>query len=182
MLKKLQQDFYQDILDPNKAKNYLDNANFTGSDLIKIYHNQYFISMTQALASSYSCVKRLVGEEFFNMLAHQFIKKHPSKSASIIDYGHEFSVFIKTNEHCKNMAYLADIAKLENLYECCYFSLNAVFFMQSDYPVVEIWQLNDNSEQLDLSSGKVYLKFYKEGGSVIVEKITKQEFENGKNN
>lgn len=125
-LKTLQLDFYQDVLNPDKAQDYLGNDDFSGSDLIKIYHNQYFINLKQTLG--YSCVKRLVGEDFFNMLAKFFIETHPSKTGSIIDYGHDFPRFISNNERCKVVLYLADIAKFERLYERCYFSLDGAFY------------------------------------------------------
>ena len=76
------------------------------------------------------------------------------------------------------MLYLSDVAKFENLYEQCYFSTNSIFFMQSDYPIIKIWQLDEDSAQLDLRTDRVYLKIYKHESEVIVEKITQQEYGN----
>ncbi|SMN11465.1 Conserved domain protein [uncultured Candidatus Thioglobus sp.] len=178
--KALQQKFYQDVLNPDTAQDYLGNDDFSGNDLIKIYHNQYFVSLKQALGNSYSCVKRLVGEDFFNGLASDFIKTHPSKTGSIIDYGNEFSEFIGNDTRCKALPYLADVAKFEQLYERCYFSLDGEFFMTSTYPIVKIWQLDENSERLDLSSAGDYLKIYKKGAEVVVERITQQQYKDKK--
>ncbi len=182
MLKQLQEEFYQNILAPNETKNYQDKGGFTGADFMQIYHHQYFISLTEALAKTYSCVKRLVGEDFFRSLATDFIKKHPSKTPNIIDYGEAFSDFIKQYPYCQNMLYLIDIAKFERLYERCYFSTSAVFFMRSDYPIIKIWQLDENSTKLDLSIGGDCLKIYQHGGRVVVEKITKQAYDSEQNN
>lgn len=179
-LKALQQKFYQDVLYPDKAQNYLGNNNFSGNDLIKIYHNQYFNSLKHTLGNSYSCVKRLVGEDFFNMLAKHFVETHPSKTGSIIDYGGDFTTFISNNERCKLLPYLADVARFERLYERCYFSLDAKFFMYSPYPIIKIWQLDENSEQLDMSCGGEYLKIYKQGIEVLVERITEQQYKEKK--
>ncbi len=175
-LKHLQQNFYQNVIEPSTTQDYIGNANFSAADLMNIYHHQYFASLTQALGNSYSCVKRLVGEDFFNMLSRQFIQTHPSKTGNIIDYGHQFADFIDHSPHCRTLPYLADVAKFEALYEACYFSLNAVFFMHSNYPIIKIWQLDENSEQLDLSTGGDYLKIYKQGAQVLVEKITQQQY------
>jgi hypothetical protein len=88
VLKQLQRDFYQDVLaSESVSENYLNNGNFTPQDLIQIYRNQYFLSLSESLAKSYSCVKRLVGEDFFNKIAKDFIITHPSKTGNIIDYG-----------------------------------------------------------------------------------------------
>lgn len=179
-LKTLQQKFYQDVLRPDKAQNYLGNEYFSGSDLIKVYHHQYFNSLKQALANSYSCVKRLVGDNFFNLLAENFIKTHPLKTGNIINYGHEFPIFISHHQSCKTLPYLGDVARFEQLYERCYFSLDGKFFMYSPYPLVQIWQLDENSEQLDWSIGADYLKIYKQGAEVLVEKITQQQYRSRK--
>ncbi|SMN16146.1 hypothetical protein CRYPA_27 [uncultured Candidatus Thioglobus sp.] len=80
MLKQLQVDFYQDVLNPKNAKNYLANGRFTAVDLMHVYHNNYFSNLTSALEKTYSCVLRLVGKKFFNMLAKDFIKKNPFKN------------------------------------------------------------------------------------------------------
>ncbi|SMN01128.1 Conserved domain protein [uncultured Candidatus Thioglobus sp.] len=175
--KALQQMFYQDVLCSDAVQGYLGNDNFSGGDLIKIYHNQYFFSLKQALGNSYSCVKRLVGENFFNSLTSDFVKTHPSKTGNIINYGNEFADFIADDTRCQTVPYLADMAKFERLYERCYFSLNAEFFMASSYPLVKIWQLNEDSKTLDLSSGGDYLRIYKQGAEVIVERITEQQYE-----
>ncbi|RUA05343.1 MAG: hypothetical protein DSY43_04835 [Gammaproteobacteria bacterium] len=175
MLKKLQQQFYQDVLIPNGAKNYLNEGNFNGSHLMQIYHNQYFLSLTEALGKTYSCVKRLVGEDFFNQIAKEFILVNPSKTGNIIDYGDNFADFIQSSPQCKTVPYLADVAKFERCYDRCYF-LGIVFFMHSVYPITKIWQLNENSEQLDLNSGEEYLKIYRQDGEVLVEKLTQQQY------
>ncbi len=176
-VKQLQKEFYQDVVDvESNPENYLDNASFSAQDLLQIYRNQYFLTLGEALAKSYACIKRLVGEDFFNQLAREYIATHPSKTGNIIDYGDEFPDFIKTNTHCKNLPYLSDIAKFEHLYERCYFS-GAVYFMRSTYPVIEIWQLDENSAQLDLSGGGDYLKIYRQNHEVLVEKITQQQYE-----
>lgn len=175
-LKQLQMDFYQDVLtSESTAKNYLKNGNFSAKDLIQIYHNQYFLSLSESLSKSYSCVKRLVGEGFFNKLARDFIVLYPSKTGSVIDYGDEFSSFIKSSPYCKTVPYLVDIAEFERLYKHCYFS-GIVSFMHSMYPIIKIWQLSEDSEQLDLTSGEDYLKIYRQGGEVLVEKITQQQY------
>lgn len=180
MLKTLQQKFYKDVLNLDNLQDYLGNEDFSAGDLIKIYHNQYFFTLKQALSNSYSCVKRLVGDDFFNRLSSDFIKIYPSKTGNITSYGVEFADFIANDTQCQVVPYLADVAKFERLYERCYFALEADFFMHSDYPLVKIWQLNENSEPLDLSSGGDYLKIYRQGREVLVEKITRQQYKNRK--
>ncbi|KAA0456448.1 MAG: DUF2063 domain-containing protein [Candidatus Thioglobus sp.] len=177
MLRQLQTDFYQDVVGAESlAENYIKNGNFSAKNLIQIYRNQYFLSLNKSLTKSYSCVKRLVGEDFFNKLTKDFIATHPAKTGSIIDYGNEFADFIKANPDCKNLPYLADIAKFEKLYKQCYFE-NVILFMRSIYPIVKIWQLTADSEQIDLNSGADCLKIYRQDEQVLVEKITNKQYE-----
>lgn len=177
MLRESQRQFYQDVLNNAKgAKNYLNQGNFSGSDLLQIYHNQYFISLSEALEKTYSCVKRLVGEDFFNRLAKEFIQVYPSKTGNIIDYGAEFEDFIRNNTLCKNLPYLADVAKFEHNYERCYFLLDTQFFIYSPYPIIKIWQLNEQSDILDFSNAESYIKIYKQGAEVLVEEISEQQY------
>jgi len=170
MTSELQEELHKNVVNPQTFDNYKDSENFKGSELINIYHNQYFASLTNTLSKTYSCIKRLVGDDFFNMLAIDFIKKYSSKSGSIVDYGKEFANFLKQNKDCQTMPFLSDIANLEYAYERCYFTSDT-FFVNSNYPIVAIWQLTDDSDELDLSSGKDNLKIYKKNFEVVVEKI-----------
>jgi hypothetical protein len=182
MLKKLQADFAKDLIHKSNSGAYLNSEFFRSDALIQVYHHQYFLSLTTALAKTYSCVQRLVGEDFFKFLAREFIQKYHLKSPSIIDYGSEFADFLQTNPSCQKLKFLPEIAEFEWLYKLCYFSADGVFLMNSKYPVIKIWQLDETSAQLDLSSGGDYLKIAKKNAKVIVEKLTKREYENEKNN
>jgi hypothetical protein len=51
-------------------------------------------------------VAHYFGEDFFNKLAKDFIMAHPSETGNIIDYGDEFSNFIKLSPDCKTMKVL----------------------------------------------------------------------------
>lgn len=50
--------------------------------------------------------------------------------------------------------------------------------MHSPYPIIKIWQLDEHSEALDLSSGGDYLSIYKQGAEVVVERMTQQDYQN----
>src|SRR5689334_21117181 len=63
---------------------------------LQVYRNNVFASLTEALAAVYPVVKRLVGEPFFNQLARRFIRRHPSRSGNLHDFGAELPAFIAT--------------------------------------------------------------------------------------
>ena len=111
MLKVLQQQFSVDILQNGNCTNYLSNGNFNGKDLIKIYRNNYYITLTSVLSSTYSCIKRLVGKDFFKFLSKQYIDENQPTSGNIINYGDSFANFIANCKQCDSLPYLSDVAK-----------------------------------------------------------------------
>ncbi len=170
-LKKLQQQFIVDIISPsNNSANYIISTNFSSSALLNIYRNNYYNNLISALRATYSCIDRLVGTEFFDFIAKKYIKKNPSISGNIIDYGNNFADFIKNSTYCNNLPYLADIAKLEYYYDRCYY-LGTKATLSSKYPIISIWQLDENSENININSGGNNIRIYRKNLKVIVEKI-----------
>lgn len=176
-LSKIQTQFATDVLTSKAGGDYLPQQKFAGTDLIKIYRNNYILNLTATLKSTYSCVLRLVGEDFFTSLARNFIAKTQPKTGNIRDYGTEFADFINTRPECKNLPFLADVAKFEQAYENCYFAKNAKFLLSSKYPLIKIWQLDESSADLDLASGGDNILIYKDNFEVVVERISPEIFQ-----
>src|SRR5690606_3119506 len=114
---------------------------------------------------------KLVGDSFFRFLTEEYIKKYPSISFSLNEYGSNFSNFISTVEQCKKLPYLSDIAKLELIIHKSKFGYNAKkfpydrfaqvnaelfnkvkfylisnsFVFTSKYPIDKIWEYNQKA-------------------------------------
>jgi hypothetical protein len=170
-IKKLQQNFANGVKKQAIFDDYKNSGDFSGDDLIKIYQNNYNSSLKNALGATYSCIKRLVGDEFFNYLSQEYIKSNNSKSGNIVDYGDNFADFIDNFEQLTQMKYLVDIAKLEFYYERCYHSKNAEFSLKSKFPIIDIWQMDENTTNVDLESGGDFVKIYKKNHQIVVEKL-----------
>ncbi len=80
--------------------------------LIGLHRHHFMTTMTDALATSYPVVQRLVSEASFAVLCRHFIADHPPKTPCLFDYGDEFGDFLA--DFAKNDPYLADVARLEN--------------------------------------------------------------------
>jgi Putative DNA-binding domain len=78
-----------------------------------IYRNTCLCTLTGALATSYPAVRRLVGEDFFEGAAREFICSHPPASAYLNEYGEAFAAFLAQFPQTAALAYLADVARLE---------------------------------------------------------------------
>jgi hypothetical protein len=82
-------------------------------ELLAIYRNTALSALVNALRLSYPAVQRLLGPEFFEGCAREFIPKHLPGSAYLNDYGSEFPRFLGQFAPAAGIAYLSDVAQLE---------------------------------------------------------------------
>lgn len=141
---------------------------------ITIYLNNVQGALQKSLAQIYPVCNKILGEKYFKQLASLYIRNYPSMNHDLNVYGEYFSGFIgmqnQLREELKDFSYLSDLVKLEWFYHQIYYAAQAsgfdflaysqlseqqqvqsVFqlvpcfrFMSSDYPIVSIWQLNQD--------------------------------------
>lgn len=105
--------FINDILNLSDNLSYKKQKNFASVDLLKIYQNNYFGSLQEALAITYDIIQKFVGEDFFEYLAKEYIQNYPLKTPDLINFGDKFYKLIKKNAQCKPYPYLIDLAKIQ---------------------------------------------------------------------
>jgi len=81
--------------------------------LLGIYRNTCHSTLTNALALSFPAVRKLVGPEFFEGVAREFLSVHPPHCACLSDYGEEFPAFVAGHAQARTLPYLADVSRLE---------------------------------------------------------------------
>jgi hypothetical protein len=144
------------------------------SDRFNIHRNNVAGSLTRVLRAHFPAVLRLVGEDFFQGAAREFIGTHPPASPVLLEYGGAFPEFIEGFEPAKGVPYLAGIALLEWLRHTAYhaadldpltaealalvppgdaggiaFTLHpSAGLIASPYPIVSIWETNAFDEQV----------------------------------
>jgi Putative DNA-binding domain len=84
-----------------------------GPARIAVHRNTLFASLTEVLRDTFPAVCRLVDERFFAYAAHEFIRRHPPGRAVLAEYGDAFADFLAQFPPCRELAYLADVARLE---------------------------------------------------------------------
>ena len=89
---------------------------FAPEQRLQIYRNNTFIGFREALAGVYSVVAKLVGEEFFQHVARQFINVSPSSSGNLHDFGEGFARFLQSFPGMETVPYVADVAAMEWAY------------------------------------------------------------------
>ena len=207
-LRKLQQDFSDYVFD--NAANGLDlkirDDGLSGKRRLQIYHNNIYVSLTEALKSVYPVVERLTGNEFFIFMAHNYITSHPSVSGNLHDFGSHFPDFISSVDAANELVYLPDVARLEwayhwvfhaasspsldiarlgevseDQYDHLVFKLNqASKLIRSEYPVFSIWKANQQQqgmeESVDLNEGASMVLIIRRDQQVEFESLTAGEY------
>ncbi len=172
---------------------------------IEVYRNNYRGNLQDALAGAYPVIGQLVGEDFFHMLARDYISQHASRTANLFDYGAELDEFLAAYVPARSLAYLPDVAKLEWACHVAYFVADTPSFVisrlarvatddypslllhvhpacrivPSNYPITAIWQAHqsvaDNDFHIDLASGPSIALINRKDDVVNVSELTEDE-------
>ncbi len=81
-----------------------------------------------ALASAYPIVRKIVGNEFFDSMARQFVRAHPSQCGDLHRYGEPLADFVAGFAPVADLPYLPDVARMEWLAHCAYFAADPAAF------------------------------------------------------
>ncbi len=188
-LNKLQTDFVAGIFDKNQkfSAQAIVETKISRAERLAIYRNNAYCNLRGALQSIYPVLNKLVGDDFFRHAANGFVGATPSTSGDLHDYGESFAAFLASYEPAEHLVYLPDVAKLEwachrvfhaadhagldlqklgamppGQYGELRFHLHpASALLQSNYPTVKIWQVNQDDyvgdQSVDLDHGGNHL-------------------------
>ncbi|MDQ4148143.1 MAG: DNA-binding domain-containing protein [Pseudomonadota bacterium] len=90
-------------------------SGIAADERLKIYKNNVYVRLIEALEAAYPAVRRLVGDQFFHFAAREYIHAHPPRSRTLVCYGGDFPDFLARFEAAASVPYLADVARLEQL-------------------------------------------------------------------
>jgi len=91
----------------------ISDQRLTAKQRLDIYKGSIHGSLTRTLAITFPVCQSLVGVDFFDKMVDIFIDQNPPDSPYFIEYGGDFSLFIKNFEPIKSLPYLAEIADFE---------------------------------------------------------------------
>ena len=81
-----------------------------------VYRNTVLKGCIDALQANYPAVSRLVGDEWFRAAAAIYARANLPRHPSLLAYGCEFADFLADFEPARELAYLADVARLDRFW------------------------------------------------------------------
>lgn len=116
---------------------------------IAVYRNNVRAALLRVLHDTFPVIHRLVGEEFFRYLAHEYFHAHPPSSPLVVRYGDSLPEFLCSFEPASGLPYLPDIARLELAWLGSYHAAEAdcmeperFFALLGEVPEADIFQLH----------------------------------------
>lgn len=103
----------------------IKSSGLTPQQRLQIYRNNTFLSLTDALMTTFPVVCALVDARFFRYAADAFIRAHPPRSGDLHAYGGDFAEFLAEFPPCAGLPYLPDVARLEWAWQEAYHAANA---------------------------------------------------------
>jgi hypothetical protein len=161
---------------------------------LRIYRNHAFATLGATLEGTFPVVCRLVDKRFFAYAAHEYLREHPPQWRCLAEYGADFPDFLAGFEPCRDLPYLADVARFKwalniaaavreaaplpmealaavppEKVACLSLCLQqSVRYFASGWPIDVIWQANQQSQvpTVDLASGGTCIEIRRAGDAV----------------
>lgn len=167
---------------------------------ITVYRNNVRAAYLRVLHDTFPVVHRLVGEEFFRYLAHEYFHAHPPSGPLVARYGRNLPEFLHSFDPTSALPYLPDVARLEIAWLASYHAAEArclepesvitalgeapddvrfqlhpsVQLIQSRFPAHTIWLQNklENKEKINLSPDGEFVVIKRPAHQVFTETIS----------
>ncbi|WP_319553370.1 DNA-binding domain-containing protein [uncultured Vibrio sp.] len=87
---------------------------FSADERIQIYRNNFVISLSEVLSTTYPILEALLGKECFAQMARQHVLHHPLQEGQVAHYGEGFYNTIKLFENVTSQVpYSMEVARFE---------------------------------------------------------------------
>jgi hypothetical protein len=116
------------LLDPGRAvpEGLLAPDGSPAGRRFSVYRNNVAVSLTEALATAFPVLAKLLGEANFRGLAGLYLRAHPPASPVLMLYGERMPAFLAGLPQVAHLPYLPDIARLEQALREAYHAADAM--------------------------------------------------------
>lgn len=173
---------------------------------LAVYRANLITNARNALASAYPITVKIVGEEFFESLARDYLRHRPPTSGDLNAYGDGFPEFVAEFPHTQDLSYLPDVARMEWLAHRAYYAKDsppldlrrissapesiwtelrpvlapACALLESCWPLGRIWEVHQDAYagefSVDLDAGPDRVVIYRPRYHVRVASVTPGSF------
>lgn len=147
------------------------------AERLALYRGNLFAAAKKALGSAFPITVKIVGAEFFEGLAREYMRCYPSVNGDLNEYGEALPRFVAEFAHTQDLPYLPDVTRMEWLAHRAYYAKDAQSFdlnrlasisgsaqgelhpvlapacalLESRCPVARIWQVHQGDYAGELS-------------------------------
>jgi hypothetical protein len=154
---------------------------------LAVYRGNVVGACTKALAGAYPIVAKIVGQSFFEGLAREYLRRYPSTSGDLNEFGVSLAQFVARFEHTQDLPYLPDVARMEWLTHRAYYAADAAegrglrlapacALLASRWPLARIWEIHQDDYEgefsVDLEAGPERILIYRPRFRVLVGAIS----------
>ena len=173
---------------------------------LAVYRGNVYGNCGKALAGAYPFVRAIVGADFFDGLAREYARTHPSASGDLNEYGARLAEFVAAFQHTQDLPYLPDVARMEWLAHRAYYAADAApldlarlaavpaaeygmlrpmlapacALLESRWPLARIWQVHQGDWrgqiEVDLDSGPDRILVHRPGWRAQVASLARGEY------
>jgi hypothetical protein len=116
-LASFQDDFARALFDPEALDECAPAvAALARQPAFAVYRNTVLKGGIDALQANYPCVARIVGDDWFRSVAALYVRAHPPRRPTLVDYGEHFTRFLESFEPARELPYLAGVARLDRFW------------------------------------------------------------------
>lgn len=157
----------------NEAKALFRGRPETALARLAVYRGNVVGACTKALAGAYPIVAKIVGESFFEGLAREYLRRFPSESGDLNEFGARLAGFVAQFPHTQDLPYLPDVARMEWLVHRAYYAgdgagpglrlapglclWSGLALLASRWPLARIWEVHQDDYEgefsVDLEAG-----------------------------
>jgi hypothetical protein len=101
-LKQLQEQMQGYVLynDSDVIMNIADARNINIVERLDVYRDAYYLRLIEILTEDYASLQKLMGEDAFEAMAHDYLDQYPSDSFTIRNVGRNLADYLKNHEGC----------------------------------------------------------------------------------